>query len=380
MSDEQPVEIKKRKKSECLNRSDVCIVHYDRYNSDTDIKSLTEANYEKIKLLSSVRQSHHDPTVRLDHICNNLPQQFTDNFYGQHVTSTPVQDLFSSQEEADTRIIFHCLHAAKTSSEDKNIIIRSPDTDVFLLLVAYCHNIGQRVLFDTGVGNKRRLLIVQEVSAALGSEVLNGLLGLHSFTGCDTTSAFVRKGKVSPLKVLDRNPECFPMFHEMGSTPDVITETMLNAAEHFVCCMYGHPSYNDVNMLRFEIFKSRFESNTTNDKVSFADGIDFSLIPPCRESLRMHVQRANYQTYIWKNSHIGYVTLPSPVGLGWMLDDSRKLVIEWTHGDLMPQNLVDILSTDKVIEETDDVEVHSEDVEEDYEVDNIIDIIFENDE
>jgi len=133
-------------------------------------------------------------------------------------------------------------------------------------------------------------------------------------------------------------------------------------------------------MLRFEIFKSRFESNTANDKVSFADGIDFSLIPPCRESLRMHVQRANYQTYIWKNSHIGYVTLPSPVGLGWMLDDSRKLVIEWTHGDLMPQNLVDILSTDKVIEETDDVEVHSEDVEEDYEVDNIIDIIFENDE
>jgi len=46
MSDEQPVEIKKRKKSECLNRSDVCIVHYDRNKSDTDIKSLTEANYD----------------------------------------------------------------------------------------------------------------------------------------------------------------------------------------------------------------------------------------------------------------------------------------------------------------------------------------------
>ena len=37
---------------------------------------------------------------------------------GLTVSTTPVPNLFSSQEEADTRIILHCLFVAETSAED----------------------------------------------------------------------------------------------------------------------------------------------------------------------------------------------------------------------------------------------------------------------
>ena len=50
--------------------------------------------------------------------------------------SRPVPDLFSSHEEADTRIIFHCVYASKQTNT-RRIVVRSQDTDVFLLLLSF---------------------------------------------------------------------------------------------------------------------------------------------------------------------------------------------------------------------------------------------------
>ena len=52
------------------------------------------------------------------------------------MSSRPVQDLFSSQEEADTRMILHSL-VSKQPHVNIIIVVRSPDTDVFLLLMSY---------------------------------------------------------------------------------------------------------------------------------------------------------------------------------------------------------------------------------------------------
>jgi len=53
------------------------------------------------------------------------------------VTSVGVsclEEMFSSQEEADTRLV---LHAIKLSRDHQRIIIRCDDTDVLVLLVYY---------------------------------------------------------------------------------------------------------------------------------------------------------------------------------------------------------------------------------------------------
>ena len=78
---------------------------------------------------------------------------------GREVPIEPEEELFSSQEEADTRIILDCDHVSQNFSETTVIIVRSPDTDVLVLLSKFSQNISQLVLFDTGLtGNKRRLL------------------------------------------------------------------------------------------------------------------------------------------------------------------------------------------------------------------------------
>ena len=116
---------------------------------------------------------------------------------GSRTDAYEVEDLKSSQEEADSRIILHLHHMASQISEEITIVIRSPDTDVFILL-KYVQTIKQTVLFDTGVGDKRRLIDVQKVINETGQEICEVLPSFHAFSGCDSVSAFVRKGKLLP--------------------------------------------------------------------------------------------------------------------------------------------------------------------------------------
>ena len=119
---------------------------------------------------------------------------------GREVRIEP-EELLSSQEEADTRIILHCDHISRNFSETTVIIVRSPDTDVLVLLSKFSQNISQLVLFDTGMGNKRRLLDIKEIISTKGKNVCSVLPALHAFTGCNTTSSFVRRGK---MKILEK--------------------------------------------------------------------------------------------------------------------------------------------------------------------------------
>ena len=56
----------------------------------------------------------------------------------------------------------------------------------------------------------------------------------------------------------------------------------------------------------------------------------------------MHIQRANYQTYIWKNAHVANPATSGPEGKGWILDDGF-LEYNWCDGHIIPQELVEIL-------------------------------------
>ena len=113
--------------------------------------------------------------------------------------SRPIQDLFSSQEEADTRTILHCSYISN-QEEIKRIIIKSPGTDVFLLLLSYADKINKILIFDIGTRNKRRQIDMSSLASSMSSSLRKAILGLHAFTGC-----FAEKGKVRPLKTLRKD-------------------------------------------------------------------------------------------------------------------------------------------------------------------------------
>ena len=110
---------------------------------------------------------------------------------GKATDSRQVSNLSSSQEEADTLIILHVLYASKEAENgDLDIIVRSPDTDVFILLVAFCRKFKHPVYFNTGSGNRRRIIHINKLSE-MHKDTQHSILGLHAFIGCDVNSAFI---------------------------------------------------------------------------------------------------------------------------------------------------------------------------------------------
>lgn len=154
---------------------------------------------------------------------------------GQTTDTLPVPDLTSSHEEGDTLLILHGIYSDHNRvTPNSDIIIRSPDTDFFLLMVSFWEHFTLPLFFYTGMGNKRRLIHIRGLCERMENHIQNSLLGLHALTGSDVTSVFVQKGKVKPLNIPQKYPEYAASFKELGTSENVSLE--LNAKlEQFVC-------------------------------------------------------------------------------------------------------------------------------------------------
>lgn len=103
-----------------------------------------------------------------------------------------VPELESDHEEADTRMLLHAAHANSIYNE---IVISTPDTDVFMIALAKLDEIDANLFFHTGTKDKRRIIDLNAVSGDANERFnetnlasamfMKALLGFHGFTGCD---------------------------------------------------------------------------------------------------------------------------------------------------------------------------------------------------
>ena len=91
-----------------------------------------------------------------------------------------IPELHCDHEEADTRLLLHAKHA--TPNYD-SIVIRSPDTDVFIILMGLKSSLDAAVYMDTGTGNNRRIISIDKVSEDIGADMCSAIISFHSFTG-----------------------------------------------------------------------------------------------------------------------------------------------------------------------------------------------------
>ena len=112
------------------------------------------------------------------------------------------------REETDSRIIIYLHYAEKMGF--KSAVVCTPDSDIFFILLVHAHELTLTVYLDIGMGKHRQLINISELADDLGKDWRCTLLGFYVFTGEDCTSAFKGKGKVTPLKKLEKNPK----FHE----------------------------------------------------------------------------------------------------------------------------------------------------------------------
>ena len=240
-----------------------------------------------------------------------------------------IEELSCTHEEADTRMILHAKHTA-----DNNygaVVIDTPDTDEFIIALMHsCHANGTWDI-KTGMRNKRRFINLESVKDKLMarynndknvSDMCDALVSYHAFTGCDSVSAFCGRGKVKPLKVLFNNNDFVSTFQILGSHWQ-FPEDFIPKIETFVCKMYGKAS-SEVNEARYKMYCA---SNGS---------IDSETLPPCSDALKLHVQRANYVSKIWKLSLEAKPTVPSPAEHGRMFDEG-DLSIKWLTVGAAPE-------------------------------------------
>jgi hypothetical protein len=123
-----------------------------------------------------------------------------------------------------------------------DIIIRSPDTDVFVLALHFAQNIEQQVQFDTVLGIGDALLTC--TWSLLKQERTSVLHSQHS--GWDSTSAFVRKGQKTVLKIIKQHPEYLEAFLSLGRSIR-IDELTSQRLEGCCCLLYGGSAPYGIN-------------------------------------------------------------------------------------------------------------------------------------
>ena len=76
---------------------------------------------------------------------------------------TEIQELSSSQEETDSMVILYCTYGKNIGY--KYITVKSPDMDLFFMLLHYAQSFTETtILYETGTGNKKRLINMNNIA------------------------------------------------------------------------------------------------------------------------------------------------------------------------------------------------------------------------
>ncbi len=180
----------------------------------------------------------------------------------QEITRLSIHELKCSHQEAITGIIFHD-HFVTEMNTNTQIVSRSRDADVFVLLLHFARTLGGYIWMDIGSSSKntRRCINITNLAMNLGPKVCSALPAFHIFTGSGYTPGFMRKEKLPPYDTLAKNQHLSDVFSIIGCSNVEDPETY-SFIEKFVCSVYGQAKCQDVNVARLVIFKKIYAPNS----------------------------------------------------------------------------------------------------------------------
>ena len=242
-------------------------------------------------------------------------------------------NLFSSHEEADTRMLLHAVHLSSTC---ERITVRCDDTDVLVLLLYYVSMgmLGTSVYMYTGhnttTRDRRRYIPVCSIADRVGKDLCQNLPAAHALTGCDTTNSFFKIGKRIAYSKLIEHVKARPdIFKKFGLSDDI--EEDITVARVYVVDMYSSKKTRQCSNLD----KLRYILASTTDKPA-------AKLPPTEDAFIQHVKRARYQVAIWCQSHVAMPRLWNPNGNGWKLCANGSLEPVMFTKDVAPAHVRDL--------------------------------------
>ena len=276
-----------------------------------------------------------------------------------------VDELASNHEEADTKVVYLLKHAIEQEQQPDGaaFVVRSNSGDIDIPVILLSNDLpgNTDIILDSGKDKHRKNIMINKCS--MPSLHKKALVGMHAFTGCDQISSFLRKGKVTCWKVLEKNPHLFDSFALLGTQLEV-GDALLDSISEFVCRLYGEKKTKDVNQARRNIF---WRALKNKKKI-----IDLSLLPPCRSSLAFHTRRANYLSHIWRQASVPSMVTDLPQNHGW----DNEFNYTWTE-EVYPEDVACFLANTSSIR-SNNVESSVEGNDDETSVNNNIETSVEN--
>ena len=176
------------------------------------------------------------------------------------------------------------------------------------------------------------------------------------FSGEHCTSAFKGKGKVGPLRKLEKNPKYHSAFRKLDDDSNVSPQ-LLKELEQFTCLIYGQSRESSVDVVRHKLLR-KIVGEDKKLKV------DLACLPPCNSALRPHIHRVNHRVCLYKRADDPIIQKPQPCdeGQGWVMTPAGVLE---SYGSVLPDSLVDLLVTP----DEDNAEEYAEEQDKDNEFD-----------
>lgn len=232
-----------------------------------------------------------------------------------------VATLNCDHEEADTRMFLHAAHASQSY---KNIIIKSPDTDVLVLAISLIENINAHLFISYGTLKSMKIYDINVIYQTLGSDVSKALIGVHVYTGCDSVSSFKGKSKVKAYKAMTDSKEYIAAFQALGMSWE-ISNNLISQLESFTCLIYGQNKCSDIDNCRYIYLRLGYKND--------------DMLPPNRDALMKHILRANYQTSVLRKSLLCEIKKPCPSAHGWKVFNNC-LKIDWMSLKPVPDSIL----------------------------------------
>lgn len=138
----------------------------------------------------------------------------------------------STQEEADTLMIFHAVEVAGSGA---TVHVYRQDTDVLLALRRV--SLGRNSALIMGTGDRRCKVLLQSIYDTLGPMKAAALINWHALTECDTNGHIRGKGKQACFKAFMTSPLNVIVTLQMLGEGDSSSEEMADGCEVFLCSL-----------------------------------------------------------------------------------------------------------------------------------------------
>ncbi|GFW13738.1 uncharacterized protein TNCV_2105621 [Trichonephila clavipes] len=160
-------------------------------------------------------------------------------------------NMFACQAESDADKL---IVDTAINLEENNFVIVSEDIDVLVILTALVNEDREKYFLKPSKGEVQQKIFSSRRLKETLPKCKEHILFLHTFTGCDTTSAFFNKGKIKFAKNFEK-------IHDLHKSAEVfknVNEDLNNIFQAGVTCvldLYGASAkIKDLNTLRYNSF------------------------------------------------------------------------------------------------------------------------------